>query len=416
MKKAPRRFTSWVRSQTSSGSSCTGRSWPWSWTAALATTTSRRPKASSVRSKAASTWAGVGDVAGDGQGPPAGGADLPGDGLQGALRCAPGRPRPAPSAARRRAVAAPDAAAPAGDQGHPPELAAAGRRRRRRPAAASPGCIVTASPSGRDPAVAQNPCRRRIERLRLELLFVALAGAGCGRPQPIHLTGGEPHDGPRSGPGAAGGAAPARLAPDPGRAPGRRRSGSRLRPPGRRRHPLPRHRPRCRTCSTPTSATPRRGRRRSGTARPGEVYGWRWGIGRPAAASYTTFVMRRPTWVSWDLLPAVLRLRAPCSTPDELHGAGAISAGALAHRPGAGGLRRRAQHGGPARPGRLPHREGGAGGVPAGHRRAGRPAAAGQGLRRRRRRYASRSGARPLSRARGRRPGADAPRRPSTGC
>ena len=61
----------------------------------------------------------------------------------------------------------------------------------------------------------------------------------------------------------------------------------------------------------------------------GEVYGWRWGIGRPAAASYTTFVMRRPTWVSWDLLPAVLRLRAPLGTPDELHGAGALSAGAL---------------------------------------------------------------------------------------
>ena len=60
----------------------------------------------------------------------------------------------------------------------------------------------------------------------------------------------------------------------------------------------------------------------------GEVYGWRWGIGRPAAACYTTFVMRRPTWVSWDLLPAVLRLRAPAAAADEAPGGGAVSAGA----------------------------------------------------------------------------------------
>src|SRR5690242_15035498 len=60
----------------------------------------------------------------------------------------------------------------------------------------------------------------------------------------------------------------------------------------------------------------------------GEVYAWRWGIGRPAAACYTTFVMRRPTWVSWDLLPAVLRLRAPAAGADDPSGAGGISAGA----------------------------------------------------------------------------------------
>jgi hypothetical protein len=60
----------------------------------------------------------------------------------------------------------------------------------------------------------------------------------------------------------------------------------------------------------------------------GRVYGWRWGIGQPAAACYTTFVLRRPTWVAWDLLPAVLRLRDALRTPEELHTAGALSAGA----------------------------------------------------------------------------------------
>jgi hypothetical protein len=60
----------------------------------------------------------------------------------------------------------------------------------------------------------------------------------------------------------------------------------------------------------------------------GEVFGWRWGIGRPGAACYTTFVLRRPTWVSWDLLPAALRLRDALRTPEELHAAGALSAGA----------------------------------------------------------------------------------------
>ena len=52
------RFTFCVSSQTLSGSSCTGRSWPCSWMAALGTTTSRRPRVSRVRSKAASTCAG----------------------------------------------------------------------------------------------------------------------------------------------------------------------------------------------------------------------------------------------------------------------------------------------------------------------------------------------------------------------
>jgi hypothetical protein len=39
-------------------------------------------------------------------------------------------------------------------------------------------------------------------------------------------------------------------------------------------------------------------------------------------------VRKRPTWVSWSLLPAVLRLRAELRTPDELFDLGKISSDA----------------------------------------------------------------------------------------
>ncbi|MGH2371474.1 MAG: AlkZ-related protein [Chloroflexota bacterium] len=60
----------------------------------------------------------------------------------------------------------------------------------------------------------------------------------------------------------------------------------------------------------------------------GRVYGWRWALGRPALAFYTAIVRGRPTWVSWDLLPAVLRLCGELRAPETLHAAGALSAGA----------------------------------------------------------------------------------------
>lgn len=67
----------------------------------------------------------------------------------------------------------------------------------------------------------------------------------------------------------------------------------------------------------------------SGHSSPsGQVYGWRWDLGRARAAFYSTIVRRRPTWVSWSLLPAVLRLLAETRTPDELADLGAISPGA----------------------------------------------------------------------------------------
>src|SRR6185312_11328573 len=60
----------------------------------------------------------------------------------------------------------------------------------------------------------------------------------------------------------------------------------------------------------------------------GEVYTWRWTLGRQDAAFYATIVRNRPTWVSWPLLPDVLRLRGELRTADELYDAGEISGGA----------------------------------------------------------------------------------------
>ncbi len=60
----------------------------------------------------------------------------------------------------------------------------------------------------------------------------------------------------------------------------------------------------------------------------GEVYGWRWDLGRQEAAFYTAIVRRRPTWVAWSLLPAVIRLLGELRTPDELYDAGILSSDA----------------------------------------------------------------------------------------
>jgi hypothetical protein len=61
----------------------------------------------------------------------------------------------------------------------------------------------------------------------------------------------------------------------------------------------------------------------------GEVYGWRWALGRREAAFYTAIVRNRPTWVGWALLPAVLRLRGELRAAGELHRAGELSGNAL---------------------------------------------------------------------------------------
>lgn len=60
----------------------------------------------------------------------------------------------------------------------------------------------------------------------------------------------------------------------------------------------------------------------------GEVYGWRWTLGRAEAGFYTAIVRKRPTWVRWDLLPAVIRLRGELRSPAALYQSGELSAGA----------------------------------------------------------------------------------------
>ncbi|HZT41039.1 MAG TPA: hypothetical protein VFA07_02560 [Chthonomonadaceae bacterium] len=57
----------------------------------------------------------------------------------------------------------------------------------------------------------------------------------------------------------------------------------------------------------------------------GEVYTWRWYLGRQEAAFYTAIVRSRPTWVRWDLLPALLRLRGELRPLEELYEAGKLS-------------------------------------------------------------------------------------------
>jgi hypothetical protein len=60
----------------------------------------------------------------------------------------------------------------------------------------------------------------------------------------------------------------------------------------------------------------------------GEIYTWRWHLGGAGAGFYSLVVRKRPTWVSWSLLPAILRLRAELRTPDELFDLGKISSDA----------------------------------------------------------------------------------------
>lgn len=57
----------------------------------------------------------------------------------------------------------------------------------------------------------------------------------------------------------------------------------------------------------------------------GEVYSWRWALGRREAAFYTAIVRDRPTWVSWELLPAMIRLRGEPRTPEQLFDSGELS-------------------------------------------------------------------------------------------
>lgn len=65
----------------------------------------------------------------------------------------------------------------------------------------------------------------------------------------------------------------------------------------------------------------------------GEVYTWRWILGRREVACYTILAKKRPTWIAWDLLPAMLRLFSDPRMPDELAHLGVITPNAyrIAH-------------------------------------------------------------------------------------
>lgn len=57
----------------------------------------------------------------------------------------------------------------------------------------------------------------------------------------------------------------------------------------------------------------------------GQIFGWRWTLGRKDAGFYCALVRGRTTWISWELLPAVLRLRGELRMPDELYDTRVIS-------------------------------------------------------------------------------------------
>ncbi|GLV60264.1 hypothetical protein KDH_70840 [Dictyobacter sp. S3.2.2.5] len=58
----------------------------------------------------------------------------------------------------------------------------------------------------------------------------------------------------------------------------------------------------------------------------GEIYTWRWTLGSQGVAYYSTLIRRRPTWISWSLFPAMLRLCGELRSPHELYHAGKLSA------------------------------------------------------------------------------------------
>lgn len=68
----------------------------------------------------------------------------------------------------------------------------------------------------------------------------------------------------------------------------------------------------------------------AGHATPtGQVYGWRWELGRREAAFYGTAVRGKPTWVAWDVLPALLRLRGDTRPVEAQAADGLLSADAV---------------------------------------------------------------------------------------
>ncbi|HEV2529691.1 MAG TPA: crosslink repair DNA glycosylase YcaQ family protein [Thermomicrobiales bacterium] len=61
----------------------------------------------------------------------------------------------------------------------------------------------------------------------------------------------------------------------------------------------------------------------------GQLYTWRWELGRQEVAFYGTAVRGKPTWLAWDLLPALLALRGDTRPPAAQHADGLLSDDAL---------------------------------------------------------------------------------------
>jgi hypothetical protein len=57
----------------------------------------------------------------------------------------------------------------------------------------------------------------------------------------------------------------------------------------------------------------------------GQIYPWRWEMGRASAGFYGALVKHKPTWVSWDLLPLVLGAMRDRRDPEDLYQAGELS-------------------------------------------------------------------------------------------
>jgi hypothetical protein len=61
----------------------------------------------------------------------------------------------------------------------------------------------------------------------------------------------------------------------------------------------------------------------------GHVYTWRWKLGQANAGFYSLLVAKKPTFVSWEALPAVFGVHFERLTVDELYDSGQLSPNAL---------------------------------------------------------------------------------------
>jgi hypothetical protein len=61
----------------------------------------------------------------------------------------------------------------------------------------------------------------------------------------------------------------------------------------------------------------------------GHVYTWRWELGHANAAFYGALVAKKPTWISWELLPLVLGFAMERRDPEDMYADGLLSAGAI---------------------------------------------------------------------------------------